>query len=218
MHEEGIERFLPCPSCMVKGKDRYFSAVGPGFEPHDDKELCQSLMLIDEDFGDTFIEEKHGLDTKQKCLIRNKEQVSTLHEFLKDGIQTIKKVPFRELEGNLEVGHQIWIYRDGRTNPCNPVAVLMPYAHVAVYVGVENGVKKVVHVEKASCLSGVMTATIKKVPLAHVISPDDQGKASFQQKYHLYISHSSFSWPRDPSYQARLQHPRPNRSQSQRSG
>ena len=167
--EEEIDRSLSCPACMVKGKDRYFSEVGPGFEPHDEMELCQSLSLIDEDFGDTFVEEKHSLDTRQKCLIGGKEQVSTLHEFLKDGIQTIEKVLFRELEGKLEVGHQIWIYRDRRTNPCNPVAIMMPYAHVAVYVGEEDGKKKVVHVEKASCLSGIMTATIKKVPLAHVI-------------------------------------------------
>ena len=178
VHEEGIERFLPCPTCMVKGKDRYFFDVGPGFEPHDKMELCQSPRFIDEDFGDTFIvKEKHSLDSKQKCLIGSKEQVSTLHQFLKDGIQTIQKVAFRELECDLEVGHQIWIYRDRRTSPCNPVAVMMPYAHVAVYVGEEHGEKKVVHVEKASCLSGIMTATIKKVPLAHVINPNDQGNA-----------------------------------------
>ena len=189
VHEEGIERFLPCPTCMLKGKDRYFSAVGPGFEPHDEMERCHSLKLIDGDFAgeDVFIEEKHGLDKKQKALIGifEQEQVSTLHEFLKDGIQTIKKVPFRELEGDLEVGHQIWIYRDRRTSPCNPVAVMMPYAHVAVYVGDEHGEKKVVHVEKASCLSGVMTATIKKVPLDHVISLNDQGIGTI--KVPLYI-------------------------------
>ena len=96
VHEDGIERFLPCPTCMVKGKDRYFFAVGPGFEPRDEMELCRSLRLFDEDFGDTFIEDKHGLDIKQKGL--SKEEVSTLHEFLKDGIQTIEKMPFRELE------------------------------------------------------------------------------------------------------------------------
>ena len=56
----------------------------------------------------------------------------------------------------------------------------MPYAHVAVYVGVEHGEKKVVHVEKASiCLNGIITATIKKVNLNRVIKPDDQGTATF---------------------------------------
>ena len=177
VHEEGIERFLPCPTCMVKGKDRYFFDVGPGFEPHDKMELCQSPRFIDEDFGDTFIvKEKHSLDSKQKCLIGSKEQVSTLHQFLKDGIQTIQKVAFRELECDLEVGHQIWIYRDRRTSPCNPVAVMMPYAHVAVFVGVEDGQKKVVHVTKASLMDGIMTATIKKDSINAVINPDDRGR------------------------------------------
>ena len=130
---------------MLKGKDRYFSAIGPGFKPRDEMELCQSLWLGDDDFGDTFIEEKHGLDIKQKCL--RQEEVSTLHEFLKDGIQTIKKIPFIGLRG-YQIGDQIWIYRDRRTNPGNPVAAIKPDAHVAVCVGEECGEKKVVHVEK----------------------------------------------------------------------
>ena len=62
-------------------------------------------------------------------------------EFLKDGIQTIKKIQFSGLIG-YQIGDQIWIY--GRTNPGNPVAAMMPDAHVAVYVGEECGVKKVV--------------------------------------------------------------------------
>ena len=101
----------------------------------------------------------------------------TLHESLsEEGIQKIPKKPFRELEKDLQVGDQIWIYRDGRRNPCNPVAVLMPYAHVAVYVSEgRSGKKKVVHVSKASALKGVMTATIEKVSLTRVIKPDDEG-------------------------------------------
>ena len=181
-----MERFLLCPACMLKGDDRFFSEVGPGFEPHDSMESCQSLIneesddQMDEVYRDK--EEKHCLDKRQESLIGSYQQqpVSTLHEFLKDGIQTIEKTPFRELEGDLEIGDQIWIYRDGRTNPCNPVAVLMPYAHVAVFVGVEHGEKKVIHVEKASiCLSGIITATIRKVNLNRVVNPDDQGTASF---------------------------------------
>ena len=211
VHEEGIERFLPCPTCMLKGKDRYFSAVGPGFEPHDEMERCHSLKLIDGDFAgeDVFIEEKHGLDKKQKALIGifEQEQVSTLHEFLKDGIQTIEKTQFRELEGDLQIGDQIWIYRDRRTSPCNPVAFMMPYAHVAVYVGVDHGEKKVVHVEKASCLNGIITATIKKVPLGRVISPNDQGRTCLHKISFSFISYSSFPRPQDPSCQARFQHP-----------
>ena len=183
VHEEDMERFLPCPACLLKGEDRFFCEVGPGFEPHDSMESCQSLIdeesddQMDEDYRDG--EEKHRLDEKQKSLMGSYEQqpVSTLHEFLKDGIQTIEKTPFRELEGDLEIGDQIWIYRDRRTNPCNPVAVMMPYAHVAVYVGVEHGEKKVVHV--SICLNGFITATIKKVNLDSVINPEEQGTAYF---------------------------------------
>ena len=59
---------------------------------------------------------------------------------------------------------------------------MMPYAHVAVYVGEEDGQKKVVHVTKASV--GIMTATIKKVSVNNVINPDDQGIA-FHIKEHF---------------------------------
>ena len=183
-----IDRFLMCPTCMLKGKDRFFSQVGPGFEPLNPNEHCHSLVnenyvddgglhdegSDDEESDDETDEEKHALDQKFKVLRKVEEQHNLLHEFLEEGIQTIPKKPFRELEKELQVGHQIWIYRDGSTN-CNPVAVLMPYAHVAVYVGIEGGKKKVVHVAKASTLKGVMTATIEKVSLTRVIKPDDEG-------------------------------------------
>ena len=38
-------------------------------------------------------------------------------------------------EGNLDAGHQIWIYHDSDTDPWNPVARLNKYAHVMVYIG-----------------------------------------------------------------------------------
>ena len=175
--EDDIERYLACPACMVEGRDRFFSAVS-GFEPKDKMELCQSLQLdnVDVDLADEVNteEEEHSLDEKQRSLTGSyhHHQVSTLHEFLEDGIQSIEKVSFCELRKDLKIGDQIWIYRDRRTNPCNPVAVLMPYAHVAVFVGDD----KVVHVTKASCLTGIMTATIKKVPIDQVIKPYDKGK------------------------------------------
>ena len=179
VQEKDMERcrFLPCPTCTPQGKDRYFFDVGPGFEPLDPMEFCQSLNYEDfDDDDDDCEDEKHGIDEKQKSLIRRNDlKVVTLHEFLKDGIQKIEKRPFRELEGNLKVGDQIWIYRDRRSNPCNPVAVLMPYAHVAVYVGEEDGQKKVVHVTKSSIMNGIMTATIKKVSVNNVINPLDRG-------------------------------------------
>ena len=136
-------------------------------------DFCQSLN--DADFDDAE-DQTHGIDEKQKILIGRCElKVVTLHEFLKNGIQQIEKTPFRVLEADLKVGDQIWIYRDRRSNPCNPIAVVMPYAHVAVFVGVEDGQKKVVHVTKASFMDGIMTATIKKDSINDVINPDDQG-------------------------------------------
>ena len=85
-----MERFLPCHACMLKGEDRFFSEVGPGFEPHNSMESCQSLLdeesddQMDEDYRDG--EEKHGFDEKQQSLIGSYKQhpLSTLHDFLKD--------------------------------------------------------------------------------------------------------------------------------------
>ena len=160
---------------MTQGKDQYFFAVGPGFEPLDVRDFCQSLN--DDHFDDDYLDQKHSIDEKQKILIGRCElKVVTLHKFLKDGIQQMEKTPFRELEADLKVGDQIWIYRDGRSNPCNPIAVMMPYAHVAVFVGVEDGQKKVVHVTKASLMDGIMTATIKKDSINAVINRDDRGR------------------------------------------
>ena len=174
--EEGMQRFLPCPVCMVQGKDRYFFEVGPGFEPLDSMEFCQSLNDQDLEDEESYNQPKHKIDEKQKSLIRENElKVVTLNEFLKDGIQKIEKTAFRDLDAALKVGDQIWIYRDRSSNPCNPVSALMPYAHVAVFVGLEDGQKKVIHVTKASICDGIMTATIKKDSIDTVIHPDDQG-------------------------------------------
>ena len=105
-----------------------------------------------------------------------------MYEFIRDGLQKIEKTPFRDLEADLKVGDQIWIYRDWSSNPCNPVAVLMPYAHVAVFVGLEHGQKMVVHVTKAPIMDGIMSATIKKDSINAVINPNDWGRASKASK------------------------------------
>ena len=97
---------------MVKGKDRFFSAVS-GFEPKDELELCQSLQLddLDVDLADEVgpVEEEHSLDERQRSLTGRSyhRQVSTLHEFIEDGIQSIEKVPFSELRKDLRIGDQI---------------------------------------------------------------------------------------------------------------
>ena len=80
---------------------------------------------------------------------------------------------FTDLRPDMQVGDQVWIYRDANTTSCNPVASIMPYAHVVVYVGNNE----VVHVDKdKSCCAGILMGTIKRVPIDDVIKPDDQGK------------------------------------------
>ena len=69
--EEGMQRFLPCPVCMVQGKDRYFFEVGPGFEPLDSMEFCQSLNDQDLEDEESYNQPKHKIDEKQKSLIRD---------------------------------------------------------------------------------------------------------------------------------------------------
>ena len=175
--EERMQRFLPCPACIIRGKARYFFEVGPGFEPLDSMEFCQSLNDQDLDEEEDYNQQNHEIDEKQRSLIKaNELKVVTLHEFLKDGIQKIEKTAFRDLDAALKVGDQIWIYRDRSSNRCNPVSALMPYAHVAVFVGLEDGQKKVIHVAKASIRDGIMTATIKKDSIEAVIHTNDQGK------------------------------------------
>ena len=211
IEEKGILRFLLCPTCVQRGKDRYFFDVGPGFAPFNEMDLCKNLNEEDSDDEDdeNYIDQRHSIDQKQMCLIqREGPKEVTLHEFLKDGIKQIGKRPFREIENELQVGDQIWIYRDRSSNPCNPVAFLMPYAHVAVFVGIEDGQKKVVHVTKASFLDGIMTATIKKDPISNVINPDDRGRTkmilTIEQNAILFFL--SFPRSQDPGSTARFQH------------
>ena len=90
----------------------------------------QRMELTDEDSDDEDDDDYVGLRLDLRPRPRDPE---TLHEFLKDGIKKIEKRPFREIEGELQVGDQIWIYRDRRSNPCNPVALLMPYVHLAPF-------------------------------------------------------------------------------------
>ena len=96
-----------------------------------------------------------------------------MNQTLRGGIQS---QPLREIEKDLKIGDQIWINRDRNSHPYNPVARLMPYCHVVVYVGVDDddGQKKVIHVTPASKL--MLTATIKEDSINDVIKSDDLGK------------------------------------------
>ena len=81
-----------CPACMVKGNDRFFSQVGPGFEPLNLNEHCHSLVnenyvdngglhdegSDDEESDDETDDEKHALDRKFKVLRKVEEQHNLL--------------------------------------------------------------------------------------------------------------------------------------------
>ena len=79
-------------------------------------------------------------------------------------------------EGDLEPGHQIWIYHDSQTDCWNPVARMNKYAHVVIYIGAtteESGeettkVHEVVHVSKSSIFKGIMKAQIKRQEVLRV--------------------------------------------------
>ena len=198
IQEKGMQRFLLCPTCVKLGKDHYFFDVGPGFEPHNEMDFCKNLNDEDTDDEDSedCVDQRHSIDPKHMCLIqREGPKEVTLHQFLKEGIENIEKRPFRDIESELQVGDQVWIYRDRSSklqsccgaSLCNPVAVLMPYAHVAIFVGIEDGQKKVVHVTKASCWDGILTGTIKKDSIGNVINQDDRGRTKTITKCAIFF-------------------------------
>jgi hypothetical protein len=134
-------------------------------------EHCESLMANEED-GPT---PSHPLDERQKALMGTTKGANSfsLTEFLQDGIEEIPKMKFKDLKPSLQEGDQLWIYRSGSTTRCNPVASMMPYAHVVVYVGNNE----VVHVAKdTGCCKGILKGTIKTVSIENVIKPNDQGE------------------------------------------
>ena len=161
-----MERFLVCMRCSRESKESFFKDVGQNFKLNNRMEQCESL---DDNV------EGHPLDAKQKTLLATTKGPTafSLTEFLKDGIENIPKMSFTNLQPKMQVGDQVWIYRDANTTCCNPVPSMMPYAHVVVYVGNNE----VVHVDKDwRCCKGILMGTIKKVPIEDVIKPDDQGE------------------------------------------
>ena len=138
-----MERFLFCMDCLREnGQRRFFSDVGAFFTPRSDIQMCESGFGNGGSGGGA-----HNLNANQLSLMaRENLKAAVLKAFLKEGIKNIKKTTLGERKVPLQRGDQIWIYRDGSTTSCNPVASLMPYAHVAVFVG--NNM--VVHVAKAS--------------------------------------------------------------------
>lgn len=115
------------------------------------------------------VDRKHhcrNLHKDKKILIEPPNQDSQcLRMFLRNGIETIEKTKFKELyRKNLEVGDQIWIYRDRKQN-C--ISKLNPYAHVVVFIGNNE----VVHVTPSKC--GCCKGIIRRQNIHEVIKDDE---------------------------------------------
>ena len=172
--EESIERWMVCDTCSLQGKVGYFKEMGVNFKSTNDLQVCNN---------DHLLKEKHKTTNPSPPFWK------TMVIFLKDGIEKHPKMPFSQVfqmikDGKLKEGEQIWIYRDATTTRCNPVAVLMPYAHVVVYIGEKTGVNdektgvyEVVHVTKnMGWCPGISMGKIDRVNITDVIKPNDQGK------------------------------------------
>lgn len=85
--------------------------------------------------------------------------------FLKNGIEAMEKVKFKLLKEYLEIGDQIWLYRNRKQN-C--ISKIMPYAHVVIFVG--NN--KIVHVTPSKC--GCCKGIIRKQNMKEVIKDEDE--------------------------------------------
>ena len=161
--------------------------MGPEFQIRNRMDRCDSIVPEEETVSET-----HSIrDTHEVMLKKETKKTFSLDAFLEDGIEQMTKRPFKELLPTLKSGDQIWIYRDRKAN-C--VSRIMPYAHVAVYVG-DN---KVVHVTKsAQCCVGVMMGTIEKVPIGNVIKDNDQGDFTHYIVTSQFPNHDlliQFSW------------------------
>merc|ERR1719427_2639888 len=110
-----------------------------GFQPKNDLEMCSNL-----DFSvDVLI--SHAMNANQKSQMKNNKQSDrSLRAFLKHGIHRIPKYKLKEILDQLVAGDQLWISRDGSgfLGMLNCIAWINPYAHVVVYVGVLEYVKK----------------------------------------------------------------------------
>jgi hypothetical protein len=163
--EESYERFLMCSMCNMDGRDGYFLDMAFGFHPRNDMQACVSLT--------DDLSASHQMSANQQGLIR-REPLS-LTDFLEQGIEKIPKKKFKDVLPMLVPGDQLWIYRDATNTCCNPVAAIMPYAHVVIYVGGEN--QSVVHVTKNwRFCGGVLKGTFEKVPIKNKIDNDQLGR------------------------------------------
>ena len=169
---KSVQKSLVCKQCRLDGGlDGYF-------------ELKENLGLVSE--ADLCSQFHHRMDKMIAPFLKesNKRKPFKLQSLMemekkKLGLQEFKtsQIQARILSGRLDIGEQIWVYRDKETDPGNPIAHVNPYAHVMVYVGsrVEQDtvVHEVVHVGKDS-MRGFSKATIKRENVFTAIKPHDQ--------------------------------------------
>ena len=154
-----MERLLICPKSLSYDRKRYFGTsegtLGVNFEILNDMDQCASLIP-----EEGTVPKRHSIkDTHQIMLTKVTKKSFSMDDFLKGGIDQIEKVTFTELRPFLEVGDQVWIFRNKKANCASRI---MPYAHVTIFVREE----KVVHVTKSSrCCDGAIMGTIKEVPI-----------------------------------------------------
>ena len=136
-----MERFLICPKCALKDGEGYFSEVGPEFEILNRTERCDTMFK-----QQILSPEKHKIEDTHSSLFKEVQpKTHTLAAFLREGIEYMETKPLSEVRPTLLEGDQVWIYRDRKAN-C--VSCIMPYAHVAIYVGHDEVVHVTKHEEK----------------------------------------------------------------------
>ena len=183
-----MERLLICPKCLSNDRERYFGTsegtLGVNFEILNDMDQCASLIP-----EEGTVPKRHSIkDTHQIMLTKVTKKSFSMDDFLKGGIDQIEKVTFTELRPFLEVGDQVWIFRNKKANCASRI---MPYAHVTIFVGDE----KVVHVTKSwRCCDGAMMGTIKEVPIQKVIKDDDPGEHNVTKYVDIPFVLSQFFW------------------------
>ena len=176
-----VHRCLLCKECLLAGEYGYFS-LNNGIVSPSNIHLCsRSEHSVDK--GIVEIMNKWSYRQLESLMERGKE-------FL--GLQPWENSDIRKqmLEGTLKEGEQIWVYRDHQTAPKNPVARIMPYSHVMVYVGAQKkdkgvAVHEVVHV---AITLGMSVAKISKVDVMSAIQPDDMVFLGHRIMEHQYSS------------------------------
>ena len=170
-----VQRSLSCKECQENQNGGFFY-LNQGIELTSTSRRCEPKL-------------QHEPKEQVINLLKGKDLIS-LETLMEQDKSLLGLEPFESSqikkdmeEGNLDAGHQIWIYHDSDTDPWNPVARLNKYAHVMVYIGFteEEGhggrteIHEVVHV---SASGGFGKAKIKRQEVLRVTKFDVDSKQS----------------------------------------